>query len=61
MDLELTRKYTSYTNFVYQDISEWGIGSNPTTAKIATATLQITQVGGSYDSGEVDVLANYTD
>lgn len=61
MDLELTRKYTSYTNFVYQDISEWGVGSNPAVSDIATATLRITQVGGSYDSTEIDVIANYTD
>ena len=61
MDLELTRKYTSYTNFVYQDISEWGVGSNPTIADISTATLKITKIGGSYDSGDINVLAQYLD
>jgi len=61
MDLELTRKYTSYTNFVYQDISEWGVGGNPTLADVATATLQITKIGGGYDSDDVDVIASYTD
>lgn len=61
MNLELTRKYTSYTNFVYQDISEWGVGSNPSTPDISTATLRITKVGSSYDSGEINVLAQYLD
>lgn len=61
MDLKLTRKYTSYTNFVYQDISEWGVGDNPATTDISTATLRITEVGGSYDSGDVNVLAQYLD
>lgn len=56
--LELTRKYTSYTDFVYQDTSEWGVGSNPIIGDIDTATLTITGVGFSY-SKVTDVTADY--
>lgn len=60
MDLELTRKYTSYTSFVYEDVSEWDVGTNPSIADVSSATLTIVGVGTSY-SEEIDVTSNYSE
>lgn len=60
MDLILTRNYTSYTNFVYEDISEWGVGTNPDLTDVAAANLTIVQVGTSNTIYDASVLANYT-
>ena len=60
MELELTRKYTSYTSFVYEDISEWGVGTNPSITDVSSATLLIVGVGSSYNE-EIDVTSYYAE
>lgn len=55
MELEITRKYISYTNFVYEDISEWGVGSNPALTDVDSVTLTINEVTGSGYTNSVTV------
>jgi hypothetical protein len=55
LTLVLKRKYTSYVNFVYEDISDWA-GSGVDIATVTAASLVIT--GDGY-SKTTDVLADY--
>jgi hypothetical protein len=61
LTLELKRKYTSYTNFVFEDISDWA-GSGLTIGQVTVASIVVTDIAdnATYDSGDIDVLTSYS-
>lgn len=57
LTLELKRKYTSYINFVYEDISDW-TGSGVDINTVSSASITITDLNSSYTVTQ-DITSDY--